>query len=103
MPETDRQRHDKNARWSIDTLVNEPSLVSIERLYLYGFLPELKSGSLAPATVKELLTKEFSEQLLPDLFSGAGEKWLTDNKGSGELCSIASGTVPPERGTLAGY
>ena len=77
--------------------------MSIERLYLYGFLPELKSGSLAPATVKELLTKEFSEQLLPDLFSGAGEKWLTDNKGSGELCSIASGTVPPERGTLAGY
>ncbi len=77
-----KQDHKKNARWTIDTLREEPSLVYSDRLWLDGFLSESKSGLLAPVKVKELLTGEYDEQLRPGLFSETGKKWLAENKGS---------------------
>ena len=48
-------------------------------------LPELKAGLLAPATVEELLTMQFTKRLQPGLFSEAGKKWLEQHKG----CPVA--------------
>jgi len=42
----------------------------------------MKSGSLAPAKMEELLTKDFDKRLWPGLYSVTGKKWLEQHKGS---------------------
>ncbi len=79
MPHTNL--NEKNALWDLDTLREEPSLVYRGSLSLDKHLAELKAGSLPPATVEELLTKEFDERLRPGPYSEAGKKLCAERKG----------------------
>ncbi len=63
MPLTDADK--KNAPYTLHTLRKEASLVSRRPLSLDKHLSDLKAGSLAPATVEELLTKDFDKRLWP--------------------------------------
>ena len=81
----------KNAPYTLDTLREDASLVSRRPLSLDKHLSDPKVGSLAPATVEELLTKDFDKRLWPGLFSEAGDPCRTQ----GPACSTGSGTVPP--------